>query len=265
MLLAHDIHGDDSAGDNSAGDNSAGENGAPPLVLIHGITETRASWDPLLASLAARHRVLRVDLRGHGDSPTGETYELIDYATDVAETIAHVGMQQPVVIGHSLGGITATAVAMVHPVRAVVNVDQPLLLGGFKESLTALEPMLRGTPEQFAGAIDAVFTAMAGPLPAKEQSRIGGLRRPRQDVVLGTWSAVFSTPADELNAGAATLAAAVTVPYLALHGIDPGEGYQDWLTGVVPTAAFELWPDHGHYPHLVDPTRFLTRLRTFLA
>ena len=50
--LAHDIHGE-----------------GPLLVLIHGITENRQTWDPLLEDLATDHRVLRGDLRGHGDSP----------------------------------------------------------------------------------------------------------------------------------------------------------------------------------------------------
>jgi pimeloyl-ACP methyl ester carboxylesterase len=45
--------------------------------------------------------------------------------------------------------------------------------------------------------------------------------------------------------------------------MDPGEGYAAWLTGAVPSAAYELWPDVGHYPHLVDPERFLARLAAF--
>jgi pimeloyl-ACP methyl ester carboxylesterase len=38
-----------------------------------------------------------------------------------------------------------------------------------------------------------------------------------------------------------------------------------WLKGVAPTAAFELWPDLGHYPHLVEPERFLQRVSDFSA
>ena len=64
--LAHDIQGD-----------------GPLLVLIHGITENRHSWDPLLDDLAADHRVLRVDLRGHGDSPTADGYAVDELAADV--------------------------------------------------------------------------------------------------------------------------------------------------------------------------------------
>ena len=53
------------------------------------------------------------------------------------------------------------------------------------------------------------------------------------------------------------------VPYLALHGIDPGPDYGAWLRGVIPTATLEVWDGDGHYPHLVEPARFLDRLRAF--
>ncbi|HHO58195.1 MAG TPA: alpha/beta hydrolase, partial [Oceanithermus profundus] len=38
-----------------------------------------------------------------------------------------------------------------------------------------------------------------------------------------------------------------------------------WLAARIPGAAVEVWPDYGHYPHLVDPDRFVERLRTFWA
>jgi pimeloyl-ACP methyl ester carboxylesterase len=55
------------------------------------------------------------------------------------------------------------------------------------------------------------------------------------------------------------------VPYLALHGTDPGEQYVDWLHGHLPQAVVEIWPDHGHFPHLVEPARFVERVLTFDA
>ena len=45
----------------------------------------------------------------------------------------------------------------------------------------------------------------------------------------------------------------------------PGVEYATWLKSVVPTATLEIWPEHGHYPHLVDPQRFLDRVREFEA
>ena len=110
-----------------------------------------------------------------------------------------------------------------------------------------------------------VFAAMHGPLSGSELARIEGLRRVDQDVVLGVWDLVIDTPRAELDAMVSALAAAITMPYLSLHGIDPGPDYPSFLTGLVPHAVVEVWPDQGHYPHLVDPARFLARLRSFEA
>ena len=120
----------------------------PALVLIHGITDNRAMWHPLLERLAADHVVLAVDLRGHGESEDGDAYDPISYASDVVETAASLGIADAIVVGHSLGGVVASAVAAISPCRAVVNIDQPLRLSGFKEALGQL------TTEQFAARTD---------------------------------------------------------------------------------------------------------------
>jgi pimeloyl-ACP methyl ester carboxylesterase len=248
MLLAHDLLGDEAA---------------PPVVLIHGITESRATWAPVVAALGSDHRVLAVDLRGHGASAEGDAYDPVAYAGDVVATVAAVGIADPLVVGHSLGGVVATAYAAIGQCCAVVDVDQPLHLGGFKDALTALEPMLRGSPEQFRDAIGMVFEQMRGPLSAAESARVEAIRRPDQRVVLGTWQAVLERSAAELDATIRSLTGAVHTPFLSLHGIDPGEDYARWLVEQIPQAVVEVWPDHGHYPHLVDTPRFLARLAAF--
>jgi len=55
------------------------------------------------------------------------------------------------------------------------------------------------------------------------------------------------------------------VPYLSLFGSDPGPAYQSWLAERVPGSLVEVWADHGHYPHLVDQTRFVERVHAFWA
>jgi pimeloyl-ACP methyl ester carboxylesterase len=243
-----------------------GRSGDPALVLIHGITENRRMWHPLLASLSGGREVLTVDLRGHGESDIEDPYDPITYATDVVETVQALGLERPLVIGHSLGGVVASAYAAIAPCVGVVNIDQPLRLAAFQEGLLQLEPMLTGSQEEFEAAIAMVFGAMNGPLPASEVERIEHLRgTPRQSVVLGTWDSVLHGTVEELDATVEALAGAITVPYLALHGIDPGPGYAEWLTGLVPSATVEVWADHGHYPHLVDPARFIARVAEFEA
>ena len=234
-----------------------------PLVLIHGITECRESWRPLIEPLAARYDVIAVDLRGHGESPTGDAYDPITLATDVAETLDHIGVHAPLVVGHSLGGVVASAFAAVARPRSIVNIDQPLRLADFKDTLGQLEPLLKGDQATFDEAIGMIFDAMAGPLPADEAARIAGLRRADQSVVLGVWGQVFHSTPDELDATVEALTATITVPYLSLHGIDPGEQYAHWLRQLVPTATVEVWRDQGHYPHLIHRDRFVERVIDF--
>ena len=240
----------------------------PALVLVHGITESRRSWDPLLADLAGDHLVVAVDLRGHGESSLGAAYDPVSLATDVHDAVSAVGVSTvgasaPIVIGHSLGGVVVSAYAAFFGCRAVVNVDQPLRLASFKDQLGSVESLLRGDEAGFQGFITALFDSMAGPLSPAESTRIGALRQPRQDVLLGIWATVLESSVEELDATVDALASGVRVPYLSLHGIDPGPDYAAWLTARIPTASVEVWPDHGHYPHLVDPARFTARVRAF--
>jgi pimeloyl-ACP methyl ester carboxylesterase len=233
----------------------------PAVVLVHGITESRRAWDPLVADLATDHTVVAVDMRGHGESGLAATYDSQAMAGDVAAVLGDLEIPEPLVVGHSMGGIVVTAFAAEHPCRGVVNIDQSIALGDFQELVQGAEPMLRG--DEFAGVITALFDSMQGPLPAEEIARIGALRRPRQEVVLGVWAPLLELSREDLDALVAELAGAVRVPYLSLHGSDPGPGYGTWLAQAIPSATLEVWDGDGHYPHLVHPGRFLDRLRSF--
>lgn len=237
-----------------------------PLVLVHGITESRRTWDPLVAPLiAAGHRVIAVDLRGHGDSSRVGPYDLATMAGDLGAVLQTEEVDDALLVGHSLGGAVVSAYAAGGPCRGVVNVDQPLALSGFQAVLTQLQPMLEGDEAEFQGAISAIFDDMAGALEGHERRRVDGIRAAEQDVVLGVWDVMFTATADELDAVVDSLAGAIGVPYLSLHGIDPGSDYSSWLTGKVATATVEVWPELGHYPHLVEPDRFVARIGEFDA
>jgi len=235
------------------------------MVLIHGITDSRHAWRPLVHSLAQRHLVLAVDLRGHGESDFCAPYDPASFAGDLIDTMQALELTNPLVVGHSLGGVVATAYAAMAPCAGVINVDQPLRLAALKDTLAQLRPMLVGGDESFANAIDMMFASMNGRLSDDEQQRLRRHRHADRDVVLGTWSSLFESTAAELDAMVAAVASSVTVPYLSLHGIDPGADYEAWLQQLIPTATVELWPDTGHYPHLVDPPRFLARVAEFDA
>lgn len=234
-----------------------------PVILVHGITESSCTWEPITERLAGKYRVVTLDLRGHGESPRAETYDLGSLAGDVAAVAVAAGAERPRVVGHSLGGAVVSALAGAFPVASVVNVDQPLKLDDFQEQLQQAAPALRD-PDMFPSVIEALFAELAGDaLDPAEWERIESCRRADQEVVLGIWEPVIQAPREELAAMVEGAAAAVSCPYLSLHGIDPGAEYQEWLRSLIPDVEFEIWPGLGHYPHLVDPDRFIERIERF--
>lgn len=101
---------------------------APPLVVVHGITNSARGWDFVCRKLQGEFDVYAVDLRGHGDSDKPERgYGTADYAADVAGAIEALKLERPDVIGHSLGARTSARLAADRPelVGRLVLVDPP--------------------------------------------------------------------------------------------------------------------------------------------
>lgn len=245
---------------------SAGDDDATPVVLVHGITESAATWDPLVDRLAADRRVIALDMRGHGRSGTADRYDLEAMAGDVAAVSMALDLDRPHLVGHSLGGAVVSAAGAMLPVSSVVNVDQSLQFAGFKEQLVAVEAQLRDA-DAFPLVIAGMFEMMAGEkIAPDEMARVNAARRPDQRVVLGVWEMILTMPTEEIAAvvdGALSGYSGLDVAYLTLFGDDPGAGYAEWIASHIDGAVTEVWPDHGHYPHLVDPDRFVARLDAF--
>ncbi len=238
----------------------------PLTMVIHGITESRASTRPLSEALAVNRTVLAVDLRGHGESALADSYRMDEAATDIHETLLVAGFtdaDRPLVIGHSLGGVVATAYGALFPTRGVIDIDQVLTLGDFKANLEGVESILRGPDEGFQQVMLALFDGMYGALGQAERARLAALRSPVQSVVLGYWSVIFDESVEAINEQLRKFVSRIRVPYLALFGSDPGPAYAEWLAAQVPGAVTEVWADHGHYPHLVDLPRCVARVNAF--
>src|SRR6059058_1545421 len=88
----------------------------PLLVLIHGITSSSATWEPVLEPLAERFTVLAPDLLGHGDSakPQGD-YSLGAFACGIRDLMLALGYESGTIVGHSLGGGIAMQLAYQFP------------------------------------------------------------------------------------------------------------------------------------------------------
>jgi len=89
--------------------------GSATLACLHGFLGSGDNLWPLADALKAGHRSILVDLRGHGRSPHGRPYTLEGMADDVAETLRADGISSTAVLGHSLGGKVAMALALRHP------------------------------------------------------------------------------------------------------------------------------------------------------
>ena len=125
--------------------------GDPPLVFVHGLACNRGFWPSQMGHFSSRHRVIAVDLRGHGDSDAPrQRYTMQALANDVAWMCDELGAERPLIIGHSLGGLVAMELAAAAPdrLRAAVLIDSVLL-----------------PPGDRAGAVDHLVAGLRGPDP----------------------------------------------------------------------------------------------------
>jgi pimeloyl-ACP methyl ester carboxylesterase len=126
----------------------------PPILLLHGAGGGREAWKTLAPQLNGR--ALAVDLRGHGESPDGP-WDWDAVLDDLDTTVVHFGLDNPIVVGHSLGGILAGMWARRHPeCPAAVSLD------GHRSATTDPANYAGMPPEEVQAGLaklDAIFTA----------------------------------------------------------------------------------------------------------
>jgi N-formylmaleamate deformylase len=111
-------------------------------VLAHGVTDDGLCWSPVARSLAPEYDVIMVDARGHGhsDAPEGG-FGPAEQAVDLAGAITDLGLERPVVLGHSMGAATALVLAGTHPdvPGAILLEDPPAWWTGRSDTPAARE------------------------------------------------------------------------------------------------------------------------------
>jgi pimeloyl-ACP methyl ester carboxylesterase len=140
-----------------------------PLLLVHGLGGAASNWVELAPALARRHRVLALDLPGHGgSSPLPAAPTLSPFADAVAAVVELEGMAPAAVVGHSLGGVVALRLALRRPdtVHALVLAAAAGISSGTRARQAALTALLLARP---ARAV-APFRGLV--------ARIGWLRYP---------------------------------------------------------------------------------------
>lgn len=117
-----------------------GPRDAPAVVMLHGFACSIHWWDQMTPALARDHRVIRFDLLGHGGSEKPKKgYGMESQARLVAGALDRLGVRRAAVVGHSMGGSVATALAEQRPmlVESIVILDSPSKSGDAELPFTA--------------------------------------------------------------------------------------------------------------------------------
>jgi pimeloyl-ACP methyl ester carboxylesterase len=234
----------------------------PPLVLLHGLTFDRQMWRPALAELATidpGRRAIALDLPGHGDSPDAASYMLEALVERVHAAVEDAGLEAPVLVGHSAAASTAFLYGVIHPSSGVIAVEGTLRVGPFAAAAQSMEPVLRGPGFDVAFGRILARTFQLDEVTPDVRAFVEATSKPRQDVVLGYWQALFQLSPDELDEMVAQGAAAIRasgVPFASVLGHDPSAEDLAWIDANMPGMRIEVWPHSGHFPHLAHARQF---------
>ena len=145
-----------------------------PVIFVHGLAGSLEMWEPQLAHLRQSRRAVALDLRGHGQSAAADKddYSMEALGADVLAVADKLGLSKFVLVGHSLGGSVASALAAAHPER-VAGLLLVEAAGDLRkappEATSALLQALRGAEfetyekeyaRQMCGRSDAVVERM---------------------------------------------------------------------------------------------------------
>jgi pimeloyl-ACP methyl ester carboxylesterase len=195
--------------------------GEPPLLFVHGWTCNHTHWAAQVAHFSPRHRVITVDLRGHGQSDAPEQeYTHEGFANDLAWICAELGVERPVVIGHSMGGVVTLVTCALHPelARAGVLVDSPFppLAGSGDRLAPAIVAMSQPDYVDFArGFIEGMFSPFDD--PDRKREIMDGMLATQHHVMLGAMRANATTDTVAMANACRQPMLAISAGYMAFH------------------------------------------------
>jgi pimeloyl-ACP methyl ester carboxylesterase len=254
----------------------------PLLVLVHGITNSSASWEPVLATLGRRFTVIAPDLLGHGDSakPRGD-YSLGANASLLRDFMLALGHERATLVGHSLGGGIAMQMAYQFPER----VERLVLVssGGLGRQVTPLLravalpgaelvlPLLASEPLLNAGAKVGGWIGRAGLRVGSDIAAMATGFASLHDIearraFVHTARSVIDVGGQRVNA-TDKLYLAEAVPTLILWGDrDPIIPARHGIRAheLMPGSRLRIFEGAGHFPHHDDPAGFAAAIAEFV-
>ena len=242
-----------------------------PVLILHGLFGARGNWSSIAKRLAQDARIVTADLRNHGDSPWADKMAYSEMAADLERLLDTLGLDQAAVVGHSMGGKAAMALALTQPERVsrLLVVDMAPVaygtrLGAYVEAMQRL-PVERIERRQEADALlaeDIPETAIRQFLLTNlESAPEGGMRWRINLDVLGREMATIAG-IEELPG---------TAPFEAPTAFLRG-GRSDYVRDshlpvirrYFPKASLDTVEDAGHWVHAEKPEDFIRYTRDFL-
>ncbi len=245
---------------------AAGPTDGPPIIFLHGITDSSHSWSSTTPFLADDYRTYALDQRGHGDSEKPiYGYSMAQFAEDVVAFMDKLDIEQAVIVGHSMGSFIAHQVASVYPQR----VSHLVLIGSAptsvrNEVITFLWDEIIGLPD-FQDPVDPDFIRdlQTGPNPVDpvffEKVLEESAKLPAR-----VWKAAFR---GLLTDDHVDFLDDVTAPVLIIWGtLDPifTLADQQALQAALPGSVFISYDGAGHNTQWEQPQRVAEDIRDFI-
>lgn len=241
-----------------------GPRGAPVLLLIHGSATSSRSWDALVPLLTTSHRVIRIDLPGHGRStePADGDYAVPEQGRRIGTALDRLGVARALVVGHSSGGYAATALAEQRPdlVTALVLINTGPHMDAFLAPESAAINLAQWPPtdDQIRQFASTGFRA-GYPVPQELVDELRGMTYRALTAAMQASTAYLSQQAlpDRLTA--------LGKPVQVIFGVQD----RRWRSSsaadyrIVPDADVALLPGAGHTPILEEPQRTAALLLSF--
>ena len=237
-----------------------------PILFLHGVTDSSHSWSSTTPFLSDHYRTYALDQRGHGDSERPlYGYSMAQFAEDAIAFMDELGIEQAVIVGHSMGSFIAHQLASVYPER----VSHLVLVGSAatsvrNEVVTFLWDEIIGRPD-FQDPIDPDFIRelQTGPNPVDPVFFEKALEESAK-VPARVWKAAFrGLLTDDHTDFLDDVAAPTLIIWGTLDGIFSAADQQA-LQAALPHAVFIPYDGAGHNTQWEQPQRVAEDIRDFI-
>jgi pimeloyl-ACP methyl ester carboxylesterase len=229
-----------------------------PLVLVHGSMGSHRSWD-LQRQLSKAHRVILVDLPGHGQSDSLDEPITVKLLADyMAASIKGLGVGPAVLVGHSLGGAICIQLALDSPalVRALVLVGTGAKLG-------VLPVILEGLKTDFKASVDLAIGSMAFASGANAEI----IERSKSETLKCRPEVAYADFVACNNFDVRERVSSMKAPTLIIVGADDRLTPVKWsqfLNDKIPGSSLHVIANAGHMVMLEQPQEVNRTILTFL-